>query len=431
MSDLLRLLSRWFEFGRLAARNLAGYPLRSLLTTLGVVFGIASVVTMQALGAGAEEEILREIDRLGISNVILNSVKPPDDGKGATRNRWIPRYGITFEDLEQIEATVPGLRRALPVHSYSGRAWYGSRKEEVSVIGVTPEYFEATKLRIAQGRALTEQDERTRAPVCVVHLQLLRGLGYFGDPIGYRLKVDNQVYRVVGVLESDEFRGYARKALAAPERGDTEVYAPYSTVLTRIGTISVSRTAGSFSGSNVELNQVIVEVAKKEHVLVVARMLRTLLESSHEQRDYELIVPLELLEQRRQIQQVFNVSLLLIAGISLLVGGIGIANIMLATVTERTREIGVRRAIGAKRRHIVSQFLTETVALAVLGGVLGVLTGIAGVEILRWQTGWGLRFTMESAWVALVVSGMVGVISGMFPAWRASRLDPIQALRYE
>lgn len=428
---MLTLLSRWMEFGRLAALNLAGYPLRSLLTTLGVVFGIASVVTMQALGAGAEEEILREIDRLGISNVIVNSVKPPDDGEGESRSRWIPRYGVTFDDLEQIRATVPGLARALPVHSYTERAWIGSRKEEVTVVGVTPEYFDATKLRVAQGRALDQRDDDAKAAVCVVNLQLLRGLGYYGDPIGYRLQVGEQIYRVVGVLETEEFRGYARKALAAPERGDTEVYAPYSTVLARVGTISVSRTSGSFTGSDVELNQVIVEVARKEDVLEVARMLRTLFESFHDQRDYELIVPLELLAQRREIQKVFNVSLLLIAGISLLVGGIGIANIMLATVTERTREIGVRRAIGAKRRHIVSQFLTETVALAVLGGALGIVAGLGGVELLRWQTGWGMKFTLESAWTALLVSGGVGILSGMFPAWRASRLDPIQALRYE
>ncbi len=427
MTFFIRLL----ETAALSLRNLRGYALRSLLTTLGVVFGIASVVTMMALGRGAEEEILREIDQLGITNVIVNSVKPPEDRSANTERSWTLSYGLTFADYDQIIETVPGLIRALPVHSYTESAWEGSLKEDVLVVGITPDYFPAVKFAVARGRGITADDERERRPVAVVHQQLLRALGHYGDPLGHKIRVGEQVYEVVGILHDEEFQGLMRKALAAPERRDNEIYVPYSTVLTRIGTRSVSRASGSYQSTNIELNQIVVEVKDQQSVIPVAHMLRTLLDKLHENRDYELVVPLELLEQRRKYQAVFNIALLLIAGISLLVGGIGIANIMLATVTERTREIGVRRAIGAKRRHIMGQFLMETVMLAATGGILGVLVGQGGVHLMEWYTGWEAKFTLDVALWALAVSALVGIFSGLFPAWRASHLDPIQALRYE
>jgi putative ABC transport system permease protein len=423
--------ARFLEFSGHAAKNLARQPLRSLLTALGVVFGVASVVTMLGLGRGAEQQLLREFDRLGITNVILDSVKPPESRKAGDKRNWISKYGITFKDYEQVKATVPGIVRALPVHKYVDRAWYGSRKEEVDVLGVLPEHFAATKLSVARGRALNEEDERERAAVCVVHVALLRALGWYGEPIGHKLLVGEQIYEVVGLLDDQEFRGTLRKALSTPEAGENEIYAPYQTVLARRGTMSVSRKSGSFEATNIELNQIVVEAATQADVLPVARMLRAILERFHTDKDYRITVPLELLEQKRRTQQVFNVALLLIAGISLLVGGIGIANIMLATVTERTREIGVRRAIGATRRTVMNQFLTETVTLAAAGGVLGVALGAGGVALLRWYTGWEAVFTWDGAMLAFGVSLAVGVLSGLFPAWRASRLDPIQALRYE
>jgi putative ABC transport system permease protein len=424
-------LAMFGGFVQLALRNLRGYPLRSLLTTLGVVFGIASVVTMLAMGRGAKEEILREIGRLGIRNVILNSVKPAESRQGAAQRTWISSYGLRFRDLAQIEETVPGVRRALPVHSYVEKAWEGSRNEEVLVLGVTPAYFEAAQLRVALGRGISDDDERERRAVCVVHLQLLRALGWWGEPLGFRLVVGEQVYEVVGVLEDEEFRGLSRKALASPEQRENEVFVPYATVLSKVGTLSFARRSGSFEASNVELNQILVEADDEGDVLEVSRMLRAVLERLHDQKDWEMVVPLELLAQRQRAQQVLDVALLLIAGISLLVGGIGIANIMLATVTERTREIGVRRAIGARRGHIVGQFLTETVILAGAGGLLGIPVGWAFTAGVRAFTSWEASFAADAAFVAIGVSCAVGVVSGLFPAWRASRLDPIQALRYQ
>jgi putative ABC transport system permease protein len=302
-----------------------------------------------------------------VNNVILESVKPAESKGGSTERRWVSSYGLKFRDLRQIRETVPGIARALPVHSYTEQAWVGSRKEEVVVLGVTPGHVEAVKQRVALGRTLTEDDDRERRNVCLVHLQLLRALGWYGDPLGFRMRVGEQVYEVVGVLESEEFRGLTRKALASPGQRENEIYVPYETVLA----------------------------------------------------------------QRRRTQEVLDKALLAIAGISLLVGGIGIANIMLATVTERTREIGVRRAIGARRIHIIGQFLTETILLAGAGGILGTVLGWASIVKFEDQIDWKARFTPDIALVAVAVSFAVGVLSGLFPAWRASRLDPIQALRHQ
>jgi putative ABC transport system permease protein len=427
----VRLVLRWAEFVALAVRNLLGYPLRSLLTTLGVVFGIASVVTMLAMGRGAEDEIMRQIGQLGIRNVIVNSVKPPESSSGGSTRQRISEYGLKFKDREQIEATVPGLVRVLPVHSYVERVWHGSSREEVVVLGVTPDHFAAAQLEVAAGRGITEDDERERRPVCVVHLRLLRSIGHYGPPIGYQLLVGEQYYEVVGLLKDEEFTGYARKALTAPESRENEVYAPYSTVIARIGTMSISRRSGSFEASNVELNQVLVEVGHEDDVEPVARMVRAVLEQSHPDRDYEIVVPKELLAQKRRAQQVFTYMLVAIACISLLVGGIGIANIMLATVTERTHEIGVRRAIGAQRRHIVAQFLTETITLSAAGGLLGIVAGWGGVALLRELTPYAATVDPGALVAAVGISFVVGILSGIFPGWRASSLDPIQALRYE
>lgn len=421
-------------FLRLAAGNLLGYPLRSMLTTLGVVFGIASVATMLALGRGAEARILRDIDRLGVRNIILQSVKPADTKQGSAERRMISNYGLRFRDHAQIEETVPGLEAVLPVHSYQGQAWHGSRKEEVTVLGVTPRHLPAVNLRVVAGRGLSEDDDRERRTVCVVSLPLLRSIGWYGEPLGYKLRISEQVYEVVGVLETEEFQGLARRALASGDRstkGENDVYVPYETVLARVGLLSMSRATGSFEASNIELNSIVAVVRREQDVIDCARMIRTVLRQSHADQDWGITVPVEILEQRRATQRTLNRALLAFAGITLLVGGIGIANIMLATVTERTREIGVRRAIGAKRRHIVGQFLTETVLLSVAGGIAGVALGWTASEVVSRTYEWESNFSADAALLAVSVSLGVGVLSGIFPAWRASRLDPLEALRYQ
>jgi len=423
--------SKQLELIRLGVTNLLGYPLRTFLTTLGVVFGVGSVIAMLALGAGAEQQILEEIGRLGIQNVIINSVKPPETNRGNDQREWISRYGITFQDFDQIEATVPGLTSVLPVHMSRKQAWYGSKKVEITVFAVQPAYMELFDLRSAVGRDLTSVDGEELARVCVVRAGLLKSLGIFSDPIGETIQLgEDQAYEIIGVLTDDDFRGYAREALSIDAK-NSEIYVPYRTVLGRHGTRSISRSSGTFEATDIELSQIVIEVAELDYVLIVAKMLERILEVNHVDRDFELVVPLEALAQRRKTQQVFNIALVAIASISLLVGGIGIANIMLATVTERTKEIGIRRALGAKRRHILAQFLTETTTISTLGGVLGIVLGLGIVQILILFTGWTAKITIESILLSLSISMAVGILSGIFPARRAAYLDPISALRHE
>jgi putative ABC transport system permease protein len=418
---------------KLALRNLFGYPLRTLLTTLGVVFGVGSVIAMMAMGAGAEQAILKEIGRLGIQNVILNSVKPPEKKKAEASNRGfrVSEYGLKFKDEKQIRATLPGLKRVLPVHKRPRQdAWFGSRKVEVTVHAVRAEQMRLLGLRVARGRNLCDLDEARLQRVCVVRSGLLKELGIFRDPIGMPLQVENGFYRIVGILKDEEFLGYAAKALGVDAK-TFEVYVPYETVLRREGTRTTISKSGQFESTDVQLSQIIVSVDNLDDVVLTGRMLRRLLDKNHEDQDYELVVPLEVLAQRRETKRVFTYAMIAIASISLLVGGIGIANIMLATVTERTREIGVRRALGAKRRHIVSQFLMETTVISTLGGVIGIGVGFGMIRALSALADWPGIVRPASIVLALGIAMATGILFGLFPARRAAMLDPIAALRHE
>ena len=250
------------------------------------------------------------------------------------------------------------------------------------------------------------------------------------DPIGMTVQIGGFPFEIIGVLEDDEFRSQTRKALAIDDRAQ-DVYVPYSTSMRTFGTLTYIESGGSADRSIVELDQMIVVAKSAELVYPTARMLERLLDQLHAKQDYEIVVPLELLEQRNKTQQVFDIVMVLIAAISLVVGGIGIANIMLATITERTKEIGVRRALGARRRDILLQFLTETAAIGAIGGLLGCLLGLGAIEALQRFSGW--RALIDPAYfaVSLAISCAVAVLSGVYPARRASRMDPITALRYE
>jgi putative ABC transport system permease protein len=298
------------------------------------------------------------------------------------------------------------------------------------MLGIRPGHLAFLHHRLADGRSFSAADEIRRRRVAIIRSGLARELGYFGDLLSMEVRIGDDFYRVVGVLDDSEFATPAQKALGLDQKS-FEVYVPYETILERAGTLNVQRSSGSFEATDVELTQIIAEADDERQVLASARMIKRVLERFHEEPDYEIVVPLELLAQKQAAQRTFNLILILIASISLLVGGIGIANIMLATITERTREIGVRRALGAKRRAIVAQFLTETVAIAAIGGVIGVGLGIGLVLIVAPAAGWPAIVTVYSVILSFGISVAVGVLFGIFPAMRAARMDPIQALRYE
>ena len=424
------LLERIGEIFVLGVKNLMRNKLRSFLTMLGMIFGVGSVIAMLSVGAGARQEILDRIGELGVRNIIVNSVKPPEEKKIEKETDRVNRYGLLFEDRDRIEETCDTVSRVLPVNVTKERVWYGSRRVDASVMGILPEHLKMFRLEVNKGRPFNAIDAAHGRKVCIIRRSLSREFGIIGEPLGETIRVGSFPFEVIGVLEDDAFRSHTRKALAIDERAQ-EVYIPYSTSMRTFGTFeSVVRT-GSREMTEVELDQIIVEAKTAEVVYPTAKMITAILENGHEKQDFEVVVPLELLQQSERTQQVFNVVMVLIASISLIVGGIGIANIMLATITERTREIGIRRALGARRRDVLIQFLTETLAIAVLGGAFGALFGVLSVHAIIQFTNWKALIAPHYLAIALLISCGVGIVSGLYPARRAAMMDPIGALRYE
>ncbi len=421
---------RLAEIFILGMKSLLRNKLRSFLTMLGMIFGVASVIAMLSVGAGARHEILARIQELGIQNIIVNSVQPPDEVKPEDQQEEMSRHGLTFKDADYIEKTVPTVSRLFRVNAVKKHVWYGSKRLEASVMGVEPEHLEMFRLSVSRGRPFNRIDSATAAKVCIIRKDMVRQLDTVDDPLDMSLKIGRFSFKVIGLLEDEQFQSHTRKALAIDDRSQ-EVYIPYSTSMRTFGTITYFKKAGSEEFTEVELDQIIVRAESAEQVFATSRMIAAVLDRLHDKKDYEIVVPLELLEQSERTQKVFNIVMVLIAGISLVVGGIGIANIMLATITERTKEIGIRRALGAKRFDIMIQFLTETVAIAAIGGFLGSLMGILGIVGIVEYTSWKALIEPHYVGISLMISCSVGVIFGIFPARRAARMDPITALRRE
>lgn len=420
-------------FGELiveALRNLRRHQLRSLLTALGIVFGIASVVAMVATGEGARRAMLAQIRELGTDNVLVSAEKPPVPADTKQNESWVLDYGLTFRDLEQIRATVPLVASAVPVHDRKEWLWFGSRRVDAKIRGVPPEYFPALDLRPIRGRLLLPEDERERRRVCVVRARVLHEARYVGDPLRLDLKLGQEYYRVVGVLPDFATDNEDRRLLGLDARS-YEVYVPFATVTERHGFTKSSFVSGSYETTRTELHQIVCKVGREDDVPAAAQAIQAVLTRFHERKDYAVTVPIELLQQRARTQRTFDLVLPVIAGISLLVGGIGILNIMLASITERTREIGIRRAIGASRGDVLAQFLVETVTLTLCGGVLGVVLGIGGGYALEAATGWPSVITPWAIVLSLAIAVSTGILFGLYPAQRAARMDPVRALRHD
>jgi putative ABC transport system permease protein len=412
---------------RLGVRSLMLHKLRSLLTTLGVLFGTSSVIAMLAIGEGASEEAQDQIRQLGSQNVILRAVKPPDDVVSNASSRVVS-YGLKNSDLARIKETFPGVRRVAPVREIYEEVRYSNRALNPRVLATVPLYREVTGRVLSEGRFLSDQDMANVANVCVLSYEVARYLFPFESPLDKDIKIGGDYYTVVGTLLSRV--PYAEDA---PSEGQptSEVFIPLETGLKWYGEMQVKIRAGGRDMEEVQLHEIVVEVDEPENVPLVAAAAREMLTRNHDQVDYEMIVPLELLMRAEETKRIFNIVLGSIASISLLVGGIGIMNVMLATVTERTREIGIRRALGAKRRHIVTQFLVETVVLSVGGGLLGVALGLAIPTIVENTADMRTIVTPSAPLLAFAISAGIGVVFGIYPAWRASHMDPVEALRHE
>jgi putative ABC transport system permease protein len=419
---------------RLGIRSLWLHRLRSLLTVLGIVFGVCSVIAMLAIGEGASYEAQEQIKSLGSQNIIIRSVKPPDEQKVSNQGSqsYVLQYGVTYMDAKRISMTIPGVTVILPARTIRDYVWNISRRVDCEIVSTVPWYPTMRNHRVAKGRFFTENDMTARAGVCVLGAEMAPLLFPLESPLGRHVRVGGDYYQVIGVMEA---RGHEAKADEAPEQKDKSaayrMFIPLETGKLHYGDLLVRRRSGSFEAERIELHELTVKVASLEEVTSVADAIKTVMERNHKKKDYQIDVPLEMLRRAERTKQIFNIVLGSIAAISLLVGGIGIMNIMLASVTERTREIGIRRALGARRRDIVVQFLVETVMLSGVGGIMGVLLGVTIPFVVSHTAGMRTIITFWSPMVAFTISALVGVVFGIYPAVRAAKMDPVEALRHE
>ncbi|MCP5020675.1 MAG: ABC transporter permease [bacterium] len=413
---------------RLGISSLLLHKLRSFLTTLGVLFGVASVVAMLAVGEGASEKAQDQIRQLGSRNVILRSTKPEQKAVSDEKTRMLS-YGLTRDDFERVAVTFPGVKRTVPVLAAAQEVRVGGKSCRPKVLCTTPQFQDVVGRILSAGRFILPQDEDARSLICVLGYDVARYLFPFEEALGQQVRIGDHYFEVVGILVP---RGPLGESLANPSsESGGEIFVPLETGRSYFGERQITIRSGSRDIQEVQLHEIIAEVDSDENVPFVAAACRAMLVREHDDKDYEVMVPLELLMRARETQRIFSIVLASIAGISLLVGGIGIMNVMLATVTERTREIGIRRALGARRRHIVTQFLVETTVLSGCGGAAGVAVGLLIPWIIERTADLETQVSPLSAILAFGISVGIGVIFGLYPAWRAAHMDPVEALRHE
>jgi len=399
--------------------SLRAHALRSGLTMLGIIFGVGAVIAMLSIGAGAEREALEMIDALGMRNILVQAKDYPRENDLVEVRKKSP--GILSRDADAIADAVPGVEtviRKVMVEPYKVLSPQGRAKPRV--IGVSYDYTRLVRLDVAEGRFLDALDEATFAQVCVIGEGVRRDLFGFGRALGQVLKVNEHWLTVVGVLAASardrEVQGFKISGTA------NDIYLPVSTAERKFA----SRPLKS------PLDELVVAMNPDAPVQETGAVLSSLLDRLHGGADdYTVVVPEALLAQSRKTQRLFDLVMGCIAGISLLVGGIGIMNIMLATVLERTGEIGVRRALGATRLDIRNQFMIESFLLSVLGGAVGILMGVAIARGVAFYAGWRTIVTLTSILLSTGVSVTVGLAFGLYPAVRAARLDPIESLRHQ
>lgn len=423
----------------LALRSLWLHKLRAFLSVLGIIIGTMAVITLMAFGEGSMHDALEDIKRQGATNVIIRSVKPASNSS-TQRATWVAVYGLTYDDYERF-LTIGSVIRRVPMRIFPQDIWNLDRKYNGRVVATLPEYTEVNKIDLACGRFLIDDDNHYMENVAVLGSAVADRLFPFGDPLGQSVCLGNPnskfFFKIVGVLRERMTTGSAGGSSQSAEDFNSDVYIPLQTCKVRFGARIINRQPGSRSGEEVQLSQVTLTVSDMDQVRPAGDVVRELLERYHQKADWAVTVPLDRLEEAERAKDRYTRLLAVIAGISLLVGGIGIMNIMLATVTERTREIGIRRALGAKRRDITMQFLIEAVVQTSVGGVIGVVFGLSAVFLIPvvwlWLAGTNLpaQVNVDSIFISLVVAIGVGIVFGLYPAMRAAALDPIEALRHE
>ncbi|MBU8934264.1 MAG: ABC transporter permease [candidate division Zixibacteria bacterium] len=420
--------------------SLFAHKLRTLLTMLGVIFGVGAVVAMLSIGEGAKREALEQIEILGINNVIVQA-KVPDLGRSS--DQGLARSpGLSLADGENIAEFTTMVANVVPQRFEPiNTIYYGSSEASVRVVATVQDFTYSTSIEVEKGRFITDRDNRDFSQVCVLGAKARRALFVFEDPMGKEVRIGDLNFTVVGIM-ADKYIGRGKIEGFELKNLNEDVYIPFETALKKLDRKAAASSSGHFfvvGGSENEekyntpaIDQFTITVTDLKYVSAVTKLVESVLNRRHYGiDDYEIVVPESLLRQTEKTQQIFNMVMGAIAGISLLVGGIGIMNIMLATVLERTREIGVRRAVGATRQDIMRQFLIEAVVICLTGCGVGIILGVAIARGIAFYADWPTIVAPYSIILAVGVSTSVGVIFGLYPANKAAQQDVIEALRYE
>ncbi|WP_233148524.1 ABC transporter permease [Rhodopirellula sp. MGV] len=423
------MLNRYRAIFRTSIRGVLMHKLRSLLTVLGLVFGVASVIVMLAVAEGASQQAQAQIEALGVSNVILRSKQPTSSESDIDFRSFEQDFGLTYDDLRRIEDTIESVTSVTPLREFRQEARYADQVVDARIVGVHPSYFDMSKIDVVLGRPIEPADLKARLNVCVIGEDIAKNVFRGKSPLGKSIQVDNtHFFKIIGVQGYKTPSAGIGSSMSASDL-NSDIVIPLTTDRSRIGDVITRRQQGSFTRQRLELSQITVGVANRHHVKTTAVALKGLLAKYHPRDDYAITIPLDLLEQAQATQRIFNFVLGATAAISLLVGGIGIMNIMLANVSERTREIGIRRSLGAKQRDIIFQFVIETASLSLFGTGIGVIVGLAAPSLVSYLSGMETSVTPWSVAIASLVSLAVGIVFGIYPARQAARMDPIEALR--
>jgi putative ABC transport system permease protein len=437
------MLNFFAESFVLGIKNLRLHKLRSLLTALGIIFGVAAVIIMVAIGEGTKRAAMQQMEQLGAQNILVRSVRPPESTEASSRQQRVMEYGLKRADLARLE-TIPGLKAIVPLRDTEQRVTRGDIRVSANAIGTTPGIFEVINLNLDRGAFFDQLQYERGEAVCVIGALAAKQLFPYQDPLGEQIQIGTGgmsvvILTIIGVLEPTGLRAGSEGAAMMQRDLDLDVYFPLTLARSAFGDAIIRRSMGSFERKQIELSEVWLQTERRDQVERIAAVAQNVVESARSGViDVEVKAPIQILRNAERLNRMFNFVMVGIASFSLIVGGIGIMNIMLASVTERTREIGIRRALGAKRKHITLQFLIETTVISLTGGLIGIVLGTTVATVLpiiveQFTSGqsYPTAITNWSVIGSFVVSGMIGIGFGLYPAVMAARMNPIEALRHE